>query len=180
MKMKLIILGVVIAVILLIVGIFASKNNSAVALEEQIHESASAIDVQQKRREDLIYNLVDTVQSYAKYEQDTLAKVVEARASATSGNFEDAKTLLMAIAEQYPELKANEQYTNLMVELTSTENTIASYRNNYNTQVKRYNQYIRKFPNNLILRILGYETIKEDYLSYEASQDAPRNLFKED
>lgn len=180
MKRTLIILGVVFAIIILIVGIFASKNNSVITLEEQIQESKSAINIQEKRREDLIYNLVDTVKSYAKYEQDTLTKVVEARSAATNGKFEDAKTLILAIAEQYPELKTNEQYSNLMIELTSTENTIANYRNNYNTQVKKYNKYIRKFPNSLILSMLGYETLEEDYLSYEASQDAPRNLFKED
>lgn len=180
MKRTLIILGVAFAIMVLLIGIVASKNNTAVTLEEQILESKSAINIQEKRREDLIYNLVDTVKSYAKYEQETLTKIVEARSAATNGNFEDAKTLILAVAEQYPELKANEQYSNLMIELTSTENTIANYRNNYNTQVKKYNKYIRKFPNNLILSMLGYETLEEDYLSYEASQDAPRNLFKED
>ena len=108
MKRTLIILGVVFAIIILIVGIFASKNNSVITLEEQIQESKSAINIQEKRREDLIYNLVDTVKSYAKYEQDTLTKVVEARSAATNGKFEDAKTLILAVAEQYPELKANE------------------------------------------------------------------------
>lgn len=180
MKFKLIIIGIIIAVIVLIVGIFASKNNTAITLEESIFESASAIDVQEKRREDLIYNLVDTVKSYAKYEQETLTKITEARASATQGNIEDAKMTVLAIAEKYPELKANEQYNNLMIELTSTENMIANYRNSYNTQVKKYNSYIRKFPNSIILRMLGYDTIQENYLSYDASEDAPRDLFKED
>ena len=180
MKKILIILGVVFTIVMLVIGIIASKNNTAIILEEQIRESKSAINIQEKRREDLIYNLVDTVKSYAKYEQDTLTKVVESRSAATNGKFEDAKTLILAVAEQYPELKANEQYSNLMIELTSTENIIANYRNNYNAQVKKYNKYIRKFPNNLILSMLGYETLEEDYLSYEASQDAPKNLFKED
>lgn len=180
MKKILIILGVVFSIVMLVIGIIASKNNTAITLEEQIRESKSAINIQEKRREDLVYNLVDTVKSYAEYEQDTLTKIVEARSSATNGKIEDAKTLILAIAEQYPELKANEQYSNLMIELTSTENTIANYRNNYNAQVKKYNKYIRKFPNSLILSMLGYKTLEEDYLSYEASQDAPRNLFKED
>lgn len=180
MKKILIILGVVFTIVMLVIGIIASKNNTAITLEEQIRESKSAINIQEKRREDLIYNLVDTVKSYTKYEQDTLAKIVEARSAATNGKIEDAKTLILAIVEQYPELKANEQYSNLMIELTSTENTIANYRNNYNTQIKKYNKYIRKFPNSLILSMLGYKTLEEDYLSYEASQDAPRNLFKED
>ena len=180
MKTKLIIIGVILAVILLFVGIFASKNNSAVTLEEQIFESKSAINIQEKRREDLIYNLVDTVKAYAEHEKGTLTQVIEARAAAANGHIDDAKMMLTAVVEQYPELKANEQYSNLMVELTSTENMIANYRNNYNMQVKKYNAYIRKFPNNLILTLLGYDTIDENYLSYEASEDAPRNLFGED
>lgn len=177
MKKTLIILGVVFAILILLIGIIVSKSNTAISLEEQIFESKSAINIQEKRREDLIYNLVDTVKSYAKYEQETLTKIAEAR---RTGNVEDAKMLVMAIAEQYPELKANEQYNNLMIELTSTENMIANSRNSYNIQVKRYNKYVRKFPNNLILSMLGYETKEEEYLSYDASTDVPRNLFKED
>lgn len=177
MKLKLIILGVAFAILVLLIGIIASKNNTAVVLEEQIFESKSAINIQEKRREDLIYNLVDTVKSYAKYEQETLTKIAEARGT---GNVEAAKMLVLAVAEAYPELKSNEQYSNLMIELTSTENIIANYRNSYNSQVKKYNSYIRKFPNNLILAMFGYQTLEEDYLQYNASSDAPRNLFGED
>ena len=179
-KLPLIIAGVIITIILLFVAIFVSKNNTAIEYEEQIKESKSAMVIQEKRREDLIFNLVDTVKSYNKYEQNTLTKIVEARSAATNGNFDDAKVLVLAIAEQYPELKSSENYSKLMTELTVTENTIANYRNNYNTQVKRYNKYIRKFPNNIILSFMGYETIDEEYLDYKTSSDAPRNLFGEE
>lgn len=179
-KLPLIITGVIIAIILMFITIFISKNNTAIGYEEQIKESKSAIVIQEKRREDLIFNLVDTVKSYNKYEQETLTKIVEARSAATNGNFNDAKTLVLAIAEQYPELKSNENYAKLMNELTVTENTIANYRNNYNIQIKRYNKYIRKFPNNIILSIMGYRVIEENYLDYEASPDAPKNLFGEE
>lgn len=179
MKKILIGLGIIIAIILMIVGMFVGTNNTAINLEEQIKESKSSINIQEKRREDLIYNLVDTVESYNKYEQDTMTKIIEARAEASSGNVEEAEVLINAVAEQYPELKSNENYKTLMTELTVTENLIAEHRNNYNIQVKQYNKHIKKFPNKIILNMMGYEKLDNTYLEYEASEDAPRNLFKE-
>lgn len=179
MKIKLIILGIAIAIILMIVGIFVGINNTAIHLEEQIKESKSSINIQEKRREDLIYNLVDTVESYNKYEQDTMTKIVEARQKASNGQVEEAQVLISAIAEQYPELKSNENYNTLMTELAVTENIIAEHRNNYNIQVKQYNKHIRAFPNSAILNIMGYEKLDNTYLQYDTSEDAPRNLFKD-
>lgn len=179
MKKFLIGLGIIIAIILMIVGMFVGTNNTAINLEEQIKESKSSINIQEKRREDLIYNLVDTVESYNKYEQDTMTKIIEARTKASKGNVEEAELLINAVAEQYPELKSNENYKTLMTELAVTENLIAEHRNNYNIQVKQYNKHIKKFPNNIILNMMGYEKLDSTYLEYEASEDAPRNLFKE-
>lgn len=88
MKKYLIIAGIILGVIILFIGMFAGTNNTAINLEEQIKESKSAINVQEKRREDLLYNLVDTVESYNKYEQETMSKIVEARAKASSGQVE--------------------------------------------------------------------------------------------
>lgn len=179
MKKFLIGLGIIIAIILMIVGMFVGTNNTAINLEEQIKESKSSINIQEKRREDLIYNLVDTVESYNKYEQDTMTKIIEARTKASKGNVEEAEVLINAVAEQYPELKSNENYKTLMTELAVTENLIAEHRNNYNIQVKQYNKHIKKFPNNIILNMMGHEKLDNTYLKYEASEDAPRNLFKE-
>lgn len=179
MKKFLIGLGIIIAIILMIAGMFVGTNNTAINLEEQIKESKSSINIQEKRREDLIYNLVDTVESYNKYEQDTMTKIIEARAEASSGNVEEAEVLINAVAEQYPELKSNENYKTLMTELAVTENIIAEHRNNYNIQVKQYNKHIKKFPNSVILNMMGYERLDSTYLEYEASEDAPRNLFEE-
>lgn len=179
MKKFLIGLRIIIAIILMIVGMFVGTNNTAINLEEQIKESKSSINIQEKRREDLIYNLVDTVESYNKYEQDTMTKIIEARTKASKGNVEEAEVLINAVAEQYPELKSNENYKTLMTELAVTENLIAEHRNNYNIQVKQYNKHIKKFPNNIILNMMGYEKLDSTYLEYEASEDAPRNLFKE-
>lgn len=178
MKKYLIIAGIILGVILLITGMFAGTNNTAISLEEQIKESKSSINIQEKRREDLLYNLVDTVESYNKYEQDTMTKIVEARTKASNGQVEEAQVLINAVAEQYPELKSNEHYKTLMTELSATENLIAQYRENYNIQVKQYNKYVKKFPNGMILNIMGYERLDNSYLEYDASEDAPKNLFK--
>lgn len=179
MKKILISTGIVLGLILMIIGMFIGTNNTVINLEEQIKESKSSINIQEKRREDLIYNLVDAVESYNKYEQDTMTKIVEARSKTGEGNVEEAKVLINAVAEQYPELKSNENYKNLMTELAVTENLIAEHRNNYNIQVKLYNKNIKTFPNNIILNIMGYEKLDNAYLKYEASENAPQNLFKE-
>ena len=178
--MKKVLIGTVIAIgiILMIIGMFIGTNNTAINLEEQIKESKSSINIQEKRREDLIYNLVDTVESYNKYEQETITKIIEAREKANSGNVGEAEVLINAVAEQYPELKSNENYKTLMTELAVTENLIAEHRNNYNIQVKQYNKHIKTFPSSMILSIIGYEKLDNTYLDYNTSEDAPRNLFE--
>ena len=179
MKKILIGLGIILGIVLIIAGDFIGTNNAAINLEEQIKESGSSIKIQEKRREDLIFNLVDTIQSYNKYEQDTITKIIEARSNANNGNIEEAETLINAVVEKYPELKSNENYKTLMTELAITENLIAEHRNNYNIQVKQYNKHIKKFPNSMILNIMGYEKLDNTYLEYEVSENAPKNLFGE-
>lgn len=177
LKIFAIIGGIIVALILLFVVMFASTNNRAISLEEQINGASSEIEVQEKRRVDLIYNLVDTVEAYAEHESSTLAAVVEARNDAANGNIEEAQVTIQAVAEAYPELKANENYNQLMTELALTENMIAQSRNNYNTQVKEYNKFVRSFPASMILNIMGYEKVNFSYTEYEAPEDAPQNLF---
>ena len=179
MKKFLIGLGIILGIVLIIAGDFIGTNNAVINLEEQIKESSSSIKIQEKRREDLIFNLVDTIQSYNKYEQDTITKIIEARSNANNGNVEEAETLINAVVEKYPELKSNENYKTLMTELAITENLIAEHRNNYNIQVKQYNKHIKKFPNSMILNIMGYEKLDNTYLEYEVSENAPKNLFGE-
>lgn len=164
MKKILISLAIFIGIILMIAGIFVGVNNTTINLEEQIKESKSSINIQEKRREDLIINLVDTVKDFNKYEQETMSKIVEARAKASNGQVEEAQTLISAVAEQYPELKSNENYKTLMTELAVTENLIAEHRNNYNIQVKQYNKHIKKFPNSMILNMMGYAYLDNNYL----------------
>lgn len=153
-------------------------QNKAIGLEEQIRVADSDIKVQEKRRVDLIYNLVDTVKQYDKHEAETLKAVIDAR-SKDGGNIGDVTTMISAVTEAYPTLKSNENYKQLMNELSVTENTISQHRSNYNKQIKEYNRYIKKFPNKQLLNLLGYEQVEFDYLDYNAPVDAPQNLFGE-
>ena len=175
-----IVVGIVFAIILLIGGLFISSNNKAIFLEEQINAAQADINVAEKRRYDLVFNLVDAVQSYQDYEGETMESIVSARNSMEHGDVEGAQMEITAVAEAYPELKANEIYKQLMNELALTENQIAQYRNNYNEQVRSYNKMVRSFPNNIILNILGYEAIDTTYTEYDAPVDAPQDLFADE
>lgn len=176
-KLIAIIIAIIIAVSAMFVFGFNSVKNKAISYEEQISTAQSDIKVQEKRRADLIPNLVDCVKQYDKHEYETLLAVVEARGTSFDNLINEIQTMINAVAEAYPELKSNENYKELMSELTTTENLIANYRSNYNKFVKSYNQYIRHFPNQSILSMLGYEVIDYAYLDYEVSEDAPSNLF---
>ena len=177
LKLVLIVAGVVVALILLVVGGFVSTQNKAIGYEEQIYESQASVNVQEKRRVDLVYNLVDVAEQYAAHEREVFAEVTQARNEANSGDYEQAALALHAVAEAYPELKSNENYAQLMTELSVTENMIAQYRENYNLQVRNYNKFVRKFPNSFVLGVMGYEVVEFTYTEYDAPQDAPQNLF---
>jgi len=178
---KVILISVVGVLAVILLGVFAIQGvqNKAIALEEQINTADSDIKVQEKRRVDLVYNLVDCVKEYDKHEYNTLKDVVDARGSNDS-NIQEVTTMLAATAEAYPDLKSNGNYKQLMNELSMTENMIAEYRSNYNKQIKEYNRYVRKFPNRQFLSMLGYEVGSFTYLDYNAPVDAPQNLFDED
>ena len=154
-----------------------SVQNKAINLEEQITTAQSEIKIQEKRRADLIPNLVDCVKAYDKHEYETLLRVVEARGVDTDATAQHVKNLILSVAEDYPELQSDKQYEKLMTELATTENLIANVRSNYNIWVTQYNSHIRKFPNRQILDMLGY--IAGDYqkLNFNVSEDAPTNLF---
>lgn len=171
-KMVLIVTAGVISIILLCIFGVQSSQNKAFALEEQVNTAQSDIKVQEKRRVDLIYNLVDCVKQYDKHEAEVLTAIVAGRS-----NIEDMTTTIAAVSEAYPELKSDANYRQLMTELSMTENLIAEYRSNYNKQIKEYNRYVRKFPTRIFLGWLGYEMQEYTYLEYDAPSDAPQNLF---
>lgn len=170
--------GIIVAAVVLFFTVAITAQNKAINLEEQIHESSSSINIQEKRRVDLIINLVDTVQAYDDHEKSTLTLLTEARSQASSGQVQEAQLTIQAVTEAYPDLKSVDNYKSLMNELSTTENMIAQHRNNYNIQVKAYNKHTRKFPNKTLLSMLGYEKIENKYLDYDVSSDAPTDLFK--
>ena len=174
-KLALIIIAGILAVCMMFVFFIQGAQNTAFSLEESVNTAKSDINVQEKRRVDLIYNLADCVMQYDKHEAQTLKDIVEGRGS--NGDIENVNVALKAVSEAYPDLKSNENYKELMNELSMTENLIAEYRSNYNQQVKEYNRYIRKFPTRTFLNMLGYESVDFGYLEYNAPVDAPQDLF---
>jgi len=161
--------------VLLVVYLIATYNGFVV-LKTRIQEALSGIDVQLKRRADLIPNLVETVKGYMAHEKDVFEKVTEARARAMVAKSKDEKlgaenmlsnTLktLFAVSENYPDLKANANFLDLQRELADTENKIQASRRFYNGNVMDYNTKIEVFPTNLIASTLGFQ--KEEFFGLE-------------
>jgi LemA protein len=177
---------VALIVILVVVGIIlAALYNSLVTRRNQVDNSWSQIDVQLKRRHDLIPNLVEAVKDYMSYEQETLTKVTEARAAAiNAGNqgpqvqaqaenmLTDSLKSLFAVVENYPDLKANQNVMSLQEELTATENKIAFARQFYNDSVLTYNNKIQTVPSNLIAGMFNF-TARQFFAAPEEDKAVP-------
>lgn len=159
---------ILLAVLVVIGGWFVVSQRGLVSKHEEVVESWSAVEVQYQRRADLIPALIDTIKGYTNYEENTLKEIVEARNSMNSAkspqDFENANNQinsalsgLNVVVERYPDLKANESFNNLMLELSGTENRVANARDNYNSSVKRYSKSIKMFPTNIIAGMLGFE-----------------------
>lgn len=184
MTVFLTLLAVAALVVLTIVGIY----NSLVGLKNQVKNSWSQIDVQLKRRHDLIPNLIDAVKGYMQHERGTLETLTKARSQAISaeGVADRAKAesalsgaigkLLVAV-ENYPDLKANQNFLALQEELSSTENRIAFARQNYNDQVLSYNNKIQMFPSNLIANAFQFKTEEFFELEDKAEKAVPKVSF---
>lgn len=168
--------AIVLVVTMLIMG--ATANNTAVRQEEQISTSQSNISKEEQRRVDLFNNLVDAVQSAKNFEQDTLTKIAEARSQASGGNVDQAMLTISAVAEAYPEIKSTELYKQTMLEFSITENRIAGYREQYNNDVKDYNKTVRSFPRSFVLGIIGYDVKDYKYLDFKVNNAEARNLFE--
>lgn len=178
MKIALISIFSILAVIgALFMGMMGIRN-TAITMEEQVSTAKSDIDVFQKRRVDLLYNLADAVKSYNKHEAEVIIELAKARGPKEGGDKPvNASAYIQAVAENYPQLKADANYRQYMTELALTENKIAAVRENYNQSVKNYRRYVRSFPASLVLSVLGYEIQTYEYLKFDASADAPRNLL---
>ena len=187
------IIGAVVAVIALWA---ISAYNGMVKEEESATTAWAKVQSAYQRRADLIPNLVEVVKGYASHEKETLEGVINARAKATSitvdpenltpeklkefqaaqGELSQALGRLMVVQEQYPELKANENFKDLQVQLEGTENRINEERNKFNDAVQTYNMKIRKFPNSLLAGIFGFDKMAKFEADAEA-QKAPNVKF---
>jgi LemA protein len=158
---------ILLAIIVLVVVLFIGAYNRLVALRQNVNEAFADIDVQLKQRQDLVPNLVETVKGYAAHERGTLDEVTQARAAAASaGSMEQraqaegvltgALGRLMAVAESYPDLKANQNFLQLQGELADLENKIAAARRFFNNAVSEYNSSIQRFPAVLIAGMTGF------------------------
>ena len=179
-----IILGIVVILILFVVGVY----NKLVSLRLRVKNAWAQIDTQLKRRFDLIPNLVETVKGYAKHEENTLQKVIEARNKyVTSNSINDTAVAsnelsnclksIFALSESYPELKANENFNSLQVELTGTEDKIAYARQFYNDTVQKYNESLSVFPNNIVGNIFGFKEEEFFAVTDEAQREAVKVQF---
>ncbi|HOB26212.1 MAG TPA: LemA family protein [Bacilli bacterium] len=175
-----IILIAIVVVLLLIIG---ATYNSLVQLRNKVRDQFSQIDVQLKKRFDLIPNLVETVKGYAKHESETFEAVIKARNSYQTAKTDDDKiaanqeittglSKLFALAENYPELKANTNFLDLQSQLKDIEDKIAYSRQFYNDSVLSYNNKVEMFPSNIIAGMFNFKTEK----FFEASNEEKENV----
>jgi len=187
---------VVLGILAIIALWVANVYNSFVAAEEEVESAWSQVENQYQRRADLVPNLVATVKGYAAHESETLQGVVDARARATQitidpatatpeqlaafqaaqGELSQALGKLLAIAENYPDLKANENFRDLQAQLEGTENRITISRQLFNESARNYNTLIRRFPNNIIAGAFGFEK-KPYFEAEEGANKAPKVEF---
>jgi LemA protein len=178
--------GIIILVILGVLVIWViAKYNSLITLRNQVNNGWKQIDVQLKRRHDLIPNLVETVKGYMQFEQDTLRMVIEARnaaiaakgvaeAAAKEGELTSALTRLFALFENYPTLKANENVKQLQEELTSTENKVSFARQFYNDIATRFNIAQQVFPGNIIAGLFAFKPAELFEVTVAAEREVPK------
>ena len=190
---------IIIAIVVVVVAIFGwvtSTYNGMVTVEEEATTAFAKVQSAYQRRADLIPNLVETVKGYASHEKETLEGVVSARSKATQitldpekmtpqkmkefqeaqGELSSALGRLIAIQENYPDLKANENFRDLQVQLEGTENRINTERNNYNEAVQKYNVKIRRFPNSLFAGMFGFEKMQK-FEAETGAEKAPQVKF---
>ena len=188
MKKPLIVLGVVVVLALIFAGMYASSRNEMVRKNEAVKSAWSEVDVTLQRRADLIPNLVATVQGFAAHETTVFADVANARAAllsardpaskiAANGQLDGALGRLLAIVENYPQLRSNQNFLNLQDELAGTENRIAVARRRYNDALQDYNTYIGLFPNNIFAGWAGFHRNDQYFRASAQAQQAPKVQF---
>ena len=183
-------LVILLVIIVLLFMFFIGIYNALIRLRNQVKNAWSQIDVQLKRRHDLIPNLVETAKGYMKHERETLESVTKARnlaqqmASAGAGERAKAEgelssvlSRLLAVVENYPDLKANQNFLALQEELASTENKISFSRQYYNDSVLRYNNQTQMFPSNIVASMTGFKASEFFEVTLAAEREAPKVSF---
>lgn len=171
-------IGAVIVGLIVLFSIIGSLNNTYVGLDNNVETSKSNISKEEQRRVDLFNNLVDAVQSATTFEQETQTKIAEARSQGNSGNIDQAMLTIQAVAEAYPQIKSIDLYKQTMTEFSITENRLAGYREQFNNDVRSFNNYVQGFPQALFLPLIGKDTTKKAPLDYKVDNAEARNLFK--
>ena len=182
------IVGVFFLIALMIFGSFKSAQNQLVQRDEAVKTSWSDVDVQLQRRADLIPNLVETVKGFTKEENSVYADIANARAGllsahdpkekiAANGTLDSAFGHLLALTENYPQLKSNQEFMRLQDELSGTENRISVARRRYNETLRSYNTFVREFPNSIWANMLGFHVNDAYFEANAASRNAPAVKF---
>lgn len=189
-----IILAVVLIVVLGTYSWMKGSYNEMVRLNEEVQAQSSQIENQYQRRADLIPNLVSTVKGYAEHEKSTLDQVAEARAQASQtridindaqamaqfdraqGELSSALSRLMAISENYPDLKANQNFLDLQTQLEGTENRISVERRKFNETARQFNTYIKMFPRNILSGLYGFDPVNY-FEAQQGAETAPKVEF---
>lgn len=185
-KSNIIIIGILV-ILLIIGGVLISGYNGLVSKSESVDTALSNLDVMLQRRGDLIPNLVNTVKGYTSHETEIIEKITTARANLANANTVAEKSeanneltsslnALMLVVENYPDLKSSQNFIQLSDELAGTENRIAVARKDYNDEVKNYNLAVKRFPNNFLASMFGFEQA-EYFTADETSKEVPTVEF---
>jgi len=188
MKVALIVLLVLLLAVLMVGGKYVSTRNDLVTRKEAVSAAWSQVDVALQRRADLIPNLVETVKGFTKHEEKAIDDVASARAAligaktpsqkiAANSQLDGALGRLLVVVENYPNLKANENFLRLQDELAGTENRIAVERRKYNETVQSYNTQIQLFPNNIVASLSGFQREDAYFKTEPGARTAPKVTF---
>ena len=188
MKGALIVLGVIVLAVLILGGTLMGDRNDLVAEREAIKSQFSQVDIAMQRRADLIPNLVETVKGAASHEQSVIDSVTNARAAfagaktpadriAANSQIDSALSRLLVVVENYPNIKANENFQRLQDELSGTENRIAVERRKYNETVQKYNTDIALFPKNIAASMFGFQREDAYFKAEEGAKEVPKVKF---
>lgn len=182
-------IGIIVIIFIVIALLFIPKYNSLVTAEENVDSKWAQVENQLQRRYDLIPNLVDSVKGYANHEQEVIANITEARAQMGSASSPEEQAVandaltgalsrLLVVVENYPNLKADANFRQLMDELAGTENRLAVAREDYNNEVQQFNKHVKRFPGNLMAGMFGFEQ-KEYFKATAGADKAPSIDFSQ-